>query len=253
MDTKDRAIRRVRHEVRQRRLTVRNISVVTPQMLRVTLSGSELAGFTSLGFDDHIKLFFPTPGVIEERPPMRDYTPRYDAHAGVLNIEFALHDAGPATAWATNAKVGDSLSIGGPRGSAIIPTDFDWHLLIGDETALPAIGRRLGELPAGTRALVIAEVEDSDEEQQFVTRTNVSVQWVHRRGAARGVADGLVAAVLATSLPAGDGFCWAAAESSVARALRTALVDGLGLSKAWVKAAGYWKRGAAAIHEPIDE
>jgi NADPH-dependent ferric siderophore reductase len=252
MDTKDRAIRRVRHEVRQRRLTVQAIHVVTPRMLRVTLAGPDLAGFTSLGFDDHIKLFFPTPGVMDDRPPMRDYTPRYDAQAGVLHVEFALHDAGPATAWATQAAVGDPLTIGGPRGSAIIPTDFDWHLLIGDETALPAIARRLGELPDGMKVLMIAEVEDAPEEQHFATRADLNVQWIHRRGRARGAGDGLLDAVAVTELPPGDGFCWAAAESSVARELRKLLVD-RGVNKGWVKAAGYWKHGAAAIHEPIDE
>ena len=71
---------------------------------------------------------------------MRDYTPRrHDAEAGTLEIDFALHEAGPATQWAEQAKVGDLLGVGGPRGSFIVPTDFDWHLLIGDDTALPAI------------------------------------------------------------------------------------------------------------------
>jgi NADPH-dependent ferric siderophore reductase len=253
MDNKDRAIRRVRHEVKQRRLTVQEISNVTPQMLRVTLAGPELAGFTSLGFDDHIKLFFPTPGADEERPPMRDYTPRYDPSADLLHIDFALHEAGPATDWATRVKAGDQLAIGGPRGSAIIPTEFDWHLLIGDETALPAIGRRLGELPAGMRTLVIAEVENELEEQRFPTDTHLSVTWIHRRGSARGSSEALVDAVLQLELPPGDGFCWAAAESNVARALRRVLVEQRGMTKAWVKAAGYWKHGAAAVHEPIDE
>jgi NADPH-dependent ferric siderophore reductase len=156
LNSPQREIRRVRHEVKRRRLTVDQISPVTPKMLRITLAGEELAGFTSLGFDDHVKLFFPTESTSEpeptDRPPMRDYTPRYDAGTGLLHIDFAIHDAGPATDWALRARVGDSLTIGGPRGSAIIPMEFDWHLFIGDETALPAIGRRLEELPAGSRA-----------------------------------------------------------------------------------------------------
>jgi len=269
MNSPQREIRRVRHEIKQRRLTVEKITTITPRMLRVTLAGAELAGFTSLGFDDHIKLFFPKrpadgaqptaiPGPGQgpesaERPPMRDYTPRYDAAAGRLHIDFAIHDAGPATDWALQASVGDSLLIGGPRGSAIIPLEFDWYLFIGDETALPAIGRRLEELPAGSHAVVIAEVEDAAEEQSFPSQARLRVQWVHRRGAPVGSGEGLLAALRASEFPSGDCFAWAAAESNVARTLRRALIDERGMNRAWVKAAGYWKRGAAAVHDTIED
>src|SRR6266568_4230449 len=73
-------------------------------------------------------------------PVMRDYTPRrFDAVQRELDIEFALHGDGPAATWAAQAAPGQRVMIGGPRGSFIVPTDFDWHLLIGDETALPAV------------------------------------------------------------------------------------------------------------------
>jgi NADPH-dependent ferric siderophore reductase len=257
MNSPLREIRRVRHEVVRRQLTVEKITAITPKMLRIALAGPELAGFTSLGFDDHIKLFFPTESVPEpqptDRPPMRDYTPRYDAGAGVLHIEFAIHDAGPATAWALRARVGDSLTIGGPRGSAVIPMEFDWHLFIGDETALPAIGRRLEELPAGSRAVVIAEIENAAEEQSFSGKAELRVHWVHRHAAPAGSSDGLLAALRAAQFLPGDYFAWAAAESNVARALRRALIEERGANRAWVKAAGYWKRGAAAVHENIED
>jgi NADPH-dependent ferric siderophore reductase len=257
MNSPQREIRRVRHEVKRRRLTVEAITPITPKMLRITLAGEELEGFTSLGFDDHVKLFFPTEPAAEpesaDRPPMRDYTPRHDAAAGVLHIDFAIHDAGPATDWALHARAGDSLTTGGPRGSAIIPMEFDWHLFIGDETALPAIGRRLGELPEGSRAVVIAEIENAAEEQSFPRKIDSRVQWVHRHAAPAGTADGLLAALRAAEFPAGDYFAWAAAESNVARALRRALIDERGANRGWVKAAGYWKRGAAAVHENIED
>jgi NADPH-dependent ferric siderophore reductase len=257
MGNEQREIRRVRHEVKQRRLIVDKITALTPKMLRVTLAGAELAGFVSLGFDDHIKLFFPDPARITtdpaERPPMRDYTPRYDADAGVLHIDFAVHDAGPATDWALRAGVGDALTIAGPRGSAIIPMEFDWHLFISDETGLPAIGRRLQELPAGSRALVIAEVDGAAEEQRFAGKAAVDIHWVHRTGAPAGSSEGLLAALRSAQFPAGDYFAWAAAESNVARALRRALIDERGANRAWVKAAGYWKRGAEAVHDTIED
>jgi NADPH-dependent ferric siderophore reductase len=257
MNSPHREIRRVRHETKRRQLSVDKISAITPKMLRITLAGPELEGFTSLGFDDHIKLFFPTAAPSDadpsQRPPMRDYTPRYDAVSRKLHVEFAIHDAGPATDWARNARVGDRLEIGGPRGSAIIPMEFDWHLLIGDETGLPAIGRRLEELPDGSHALVIAEVEDEAEEQEFVSKAELSVHWVHRHATPAGTSDGLLAALRAVKFPPGDYFAWAATESNVARALRRVLIDERGANREWVKAAGYWKRGSEAVHERIED
>ena len=144
------------------RLTVRQVETIAAHMVRVTLSG-DLEGFTSLGFDDHVKLFFPDGTKNAEGAPNmlgRDFTPRrYDPAKDTLEIDFAIHDAGPATRWAAQAKPGDTLALGGPRGSFIIPTTYDWHLLIGDETALPAISRRLAELPARTRTVVVVEVD----------------------------------------------------------------------------------------------
>ena len=152
-------IRRVRHETKFRRLTVQQVESLTPTMRRITVGGEDLIGFASLGFDDHVKLVFPEPdGALrhpseETKPVMRDYTPRrFEREEGRLVLDFFIHESGPATQWAISARPGQSLGVGGPRGSFIIPTDMDWHLLIGDESALPAIGRRLEELPTGTRA-----------------------------------------------------------------------------------------------------
>ena len=75
---------------------------------------------------------------------MRDFTPRrFDSKTATLVIDFALHDAGPATRWALGARAGDRLEIGGPKSSKVVPDDFDGYLLVGDESALPAIGRRV--------------------------------------------------------------------------------------------------------------
>src|SRR4051812_50032748 len=155
LDPSARAPRRVRHEPRRRELEVKGVEQMSAHMLRVTLGG-DLAGFTSLGFDDHVKLFFPEgPEGADGEPPMasRDYTPRrYDPAASTLEIEFVLHDAGPATRWASQVQPGHSLRIGGPRGPFLIPTNFDWHFLIGGDTPPPAIARRLAGVPAGTPA-----------------------------------------------------------------------------------------------------
>ena len=258
------AITRVRHEPRRRLLTVQQVERLTPTMARITLGG-DLAGFHSAAYDDHVKVFFPLPGrnaptlpepgadgkVPEgvERSPGRDYTPRrYDAHE--LVIDFALHDAGPATTWATQASPCQQLSIGGPRGSFVVPDDFDWYLFIGDETTLPAIGRRLEELRVGTRAIVVAAVTGPEEQQAFDSRAAVETIWVHRPLSRAEDPAPLLDAVHRLALPkSGDGYAWAAGESHTAKLLRRHLLDERGLDKAFVKAAGYWKRGAVSIHE----
>jgi NADPH-dependent ferric siderophore reductase len=234
----------VRHELKLRELQVRRVEHVTPQMLRVTLGGEALQGFVSAAPDDHVKVMFPDSAIA------RDYTPRrVDLQAMELQIEFVLHGDGPAARWAANAAPGQMLRIGGPRGSFVVADDFDWYLLIGDETALPAIGRRLEELRADTRALVLAEVADAAEQQTLRSRAAVEVTWLHRAGTAPGDPQALLAALRGLSLPAGDGYVWIAGESHVARALREYLVSERGLPKTWIKAAGYWKHDAAAIHE----
>lgn len=251
-----RAPRRVRHEPRRRQLGVVGVERISAHMVRVTLGG-DLDGFTSLGFDDHVKLFFPDGSVGADGEPQsaaRDYTPRrYDPIAGVLEIDFALHDAGPATRWAEQARPGQSLRLGGPRGSFIIPTDFDWHLLIGDETALPAIGRRLAELPAGARAVVLAEVDGPADHLAFTSVADVSVDWVHRNGAPPGATTLLTDTLATLRLPAGDYYAWVACESLTAKALRARLIADHGANPNWIRAAGYWRRGAAAVHDTHNE
>ena len=269
--TKERVARRVRHELKQRLLQVRDVSPITPKMVRITVGGDDLKGFVSAAHDDHVKLFFPHPGedkpvlptpspngpVYAEgavRPAARDYTPRrYDAGANTLTLDFVLHGDGPAAAWAAQARPGKFLGVGGPRGSFVVPDDFDWYLFVGDETALPAIGRRLEELPAGPRTIVIAEIADAAEEQHFDTRTKLQTRWLHRNGAEPGSTSLLQSAVADLQLPSGDGYVWVAAEAATAKALREHLVAERGLSKEQVKAAAYWKQGAVAVHETYND
>lgn len=267
MEKIERAARRIRHELKFRLLQVRAVKQVTPRLLRVTLGGDDLAGFVSAAYDDHVKLFFPAPGqerpavpspgpngmVFPEgqpRPPARDYTPRrYDPAAGELDIEFALHGDGPAAEWAQQAAVGQYLGVGGPRGSFVVDGAFDGYLLVGDETALPAIARRLEELPADARATVVVEVADAAEEQVFSTRAQAQVHWIHRNGAQPGNPELLAGAVSALRKPEGDWYVWVAAESGVAKRVRQILVQNWQVPKEWIKAAGYWKQGASATHE----
>ncbi|KAB0498788.1 siderophore-interacting protein [Pseudomonas vancouverensis] len=248
-------IHRVMHEIKRRRLEVLRVVDLTPRMRRITLGGPELAGFISLGTDDHVKLLFPQNaeqaaaldtlvlGAGKDSgplPEMRDYTPRrYDLDAMELDIDFVLHGDGPASTWAEQARPGQYLHIGGPRGSMIVPDIFDSYLLIGDETALPAIARRLEGLAANRRALVIIEIENGKEQQVLESPAEVSVIWVLREGGK----DHLLSTVRQVQVPTGSLYAWVATESKVSRQIRRVLLDEHGLDDQFVKTVGYWKLG----------
>lgn len=264
----DRTLQRLRHDTRIRVLDVVAVTDITPRMRRVTLSGEQLSGFSSPGHADHIKIFFPEPGqppVLPElgpeglrfppdrpRPQMRDYTPRlHDPVANTLAIDFVLHGDGPAASWAAQAAIGQKLVIGGPRGSLIVPLAFDWYFLAGDETGIPAIARRLEELPEGARAVAVIEIEDATEQQPLPTRADLALAWVHRNGAPAGTTSVLLDAVRALhALPPGDGYAFIAAEANSSRAVRAHLTEARGFNPEWVKAAGYWLHGVADAQEP---
>ena len=263
-----REARRVRHELKFRTLSVVSVEAPTPTLKRIVLGGDDLTGFVSAGFDDHVKIFpvrdgeavvLPTSGpdgpiFPEPRPVARDYTPRaYDPATNRLTIDFVIGHGGPATEWAEAATVGSVLGVGGPRGSFVVPTDYADHVLIGDETALPAIARRLEELPAGVRVLTVVEVEDAASRLAFTTRADLTQIWVERTGA-RGQADTLIeaASAAAAEVARDDAYVWIAAESQVAKALRVALIA-LGFDPKAMKAAGYWRLGDVGAHEVIGD
>lgn len=246
-------VTRVRHEVRRRQLTVARIEPLAPDMLRVVLSGSELAGFTSLGFDDHVKLIFPANG--REAPEMRNFTPRhYDAGAGELWVDFLLHEDGPATRWAANASLGESLTIAGPRGSFVIPVEgIDSHVLIGDETALPAIGRRLEELLESANALVVIETGPGAADYPLKSRSRLAVRRILRRAPSAPTAEGILEVLREVPFSPGSWFTWVAGESRLARQVRRYLTLERGIDKRRVKAAGCWRQGAIGAHERISD
>ena len=260
-----RAPQRLRHETRLRLLTVTDVTNITPLMRRVRLTG-DMEGFVSPGHADHIKTFLFPDGVQPslpaigpngaefapgERPEMRDYTPRYwDVEKGWIDIDFVLHGDGPASSWAATAAPGKTLVIGGPRGSVVVPMTFDWYLLVGDETALPAIGRRIEELPAGAKVVAVIEVDSEAEEQQFETAADLELIYVHRLGAPAGTTTILLDTVTDMSMPDGDAYAYIAGESSMSKAVRAHLTGDRNFNPEWVKAAGYWLLGTADAHEP---
>ncbi|GAB2543572.1 siderophore-interacting protein [Rhodanobacter koreensis] len=256
----------IRHAVVLRTLEVLHVERLTPHMQRIVFGGTALRGFVSAAPDDHVKLFFPNragdivPPVLgpngptyppgREYSPMRDYTPRrYDSELNELTVDFVLHGDGPAASWAVQAAPGQRVGAGGPRGSTIIPDDYDTYVLVGDETALPAIGRWLEQMREDTHVEVLVEIPHAEDRQTLRSRARVNKHWLERNGIPTDRSDLLEQALHELPTPAGDTCYWIAAESRRTRNMRLWLGEERGVPKDWIKAKGYWKADAAADDE----
>ncbi|MCZ4099664.1 siderophore-interacting protein [Streptomyces sp. So13.3] len=254
-------------------IQVTDITRVTPHMARVTFDADQLDASVGRTPDQQVKLCFPLPGQRvpilpeeggdatswyyaflaipeDERPTMRSFTVRRRVPGtNTIEIDFVLHgETGPATRWAASAQPGDQLGMVGPSAVYALPVSIDdsiansdWLLLIGDETALPAIGTLLEALPEGARAHAYIEVADHTERQSFETNGDVSVNWVFRNGTAAGQSDVLFDTVGKAEFAPGRPFVWLAGESGTVRALRRHLVDDRGLDKRSIAFSGYWR------------
>ncbi|MQA08243.1 MAG: siderophore-interacting protein [Pseudonocardiaceae bacterium] len=239
------------------RVPVLRVNRLTPRMARVTVGGEQLADFASTGTDQHVMLYFyppdvrlPEPLTLETarqqmssiRPIMRSYTVRrHDPVSHEIDIDFVLHShRGPAADWAARAKPGDELIFVGPSPAYQPEPAADWQLLIGDESALPAIGAILEELPAGARARAYVEIEDAGERQVLASQADTEITWVRRdRG------ESLERVVRADGLPTGSVHAWVAGERQAVRALRGYLLTECGLDRHRVRPTTYWKDGTS--------
>lgn len=235
-------VERVRHAIVRREVRVAAVEPLGREFVRVVFSGDTLAGFVSLGFDDHLKFMIQTDAGEQVR---RDYTPRrFDPDRCELTIDFALHGHGAACDWARRAVVGQNAVIAGPRGSMVVPKDHDWHLLAGDATAAPAIARRLAELPASARAIVVVQLDDLAPLALDRCAAHVQLQQVPS-------ASDWVAAIDAMPLPPGDGYAWCAGEARTMARARDILMVDKAHPRAAMRIAAYWKSGAADYHEEL--
>ncbi|MFF8865586.1 siderophore-interacting protein [Streptomyces sp. NPDC015139] len=231
---------------------------LTPHMQRVVLGGEGLAGFAADTCTDHyVKLLFGPPGVTypepfdleriraefprEQWPVTRTYTVRaFDPEHRELTLDFVIHgDEGLAGPWATRVRPGDPVRFMGPGGAYAPAPDADWHLLAGDESALPAIARALETLPAGARAHAFVEVSGPEEEQKI--DSEVEVVWLHR--GTRPVGEALLEAVRALDFPAGRPHAFVHGEAGFVKELRRLLRMDLGIPREDLSISGYWRLG----------
>jgi NADPH-dependent ferric siderophore reductase len=239
--------------------TVKRVVHLTPRMVRITFASPELAEFGWNGPASHIKLIFAreeaaaqpgthagTPvGAEAPRPMMRTYTPRrFDRGTRELDVDFILHGDGPASTWASQAAVGQTLAIAGPGRNYVIDTAADWFLLAGDDTAIPAISTILESLPAHLAAQVFLEVVDRDDEVEIPAHPRATITWLHRGPDATHAGGPLEASLRNYPLPDGSGRIYVACESGAMRRIRSLLLKDKTINREHVVTRGYWKLGA---------
>jgi NADPH-dependent ferric siderophore reductase len=236
---------------------VRRVERITPHMIRVTIGGEELADFGAGAYTDHyVKIQFPVPGVVypepydmevirrdlprEQWPRTRTYTVRsWDPESLELAIDFVHHgDKGLAGPWAARVEPGEEVLFSGPGGAYAPSEDADWHLLAGDESALPAISAALERLPVGAPAKVFVEVAGPDEEQDL-TAQDAEIVWVHRNGGQIG--DALVEAVCELEFPPGAVHAFVHGEANFVKRLRRYLRVDQQVPLEQLSISGYWR------------
>lgn len=248
LQSKDKRPKRVKNELKFRQLEVKSKETVAGCFYRIVFASEQLAGFSSQGFDDHIKLFFPADGgecalpqVTDDgivwadgpRPASRDYTPlAFDAERNELVIDFYIHDGGVASNWAAAAKAGDKLTIGGPRGSLVIPTDFAWQLYICDESGLPAVRRRLLSLPDNVTPYVMVKSHHEQTKSYLSEFTRAQIEWLDIEAIAQ--------KLKTLAVPAQDYFVWITGEGEEVKHLNDVLMATRNLDADYVRAVAYW-------------
>jgi len=237
---------------------VRDIRRLSPRMVRIVLGGDGLDGYEHTEFtDQYVNALFVPPGASysapfdldvaraglpEHRPLGRRYTIRWwDPVARLLAIDFVVHgDVGAAGRWANHAQIGDVLQFVGPSGAYAPDETADWHLMVGDESALPAIAASLERVRPGVPALAVLVVDDADHEIELVCPGDLELHWVHRSTAPG--EDEVVRAVARLLFPEGRPDVFVHGEAGETRAVRKHLFGARGLPREGTSISPYWRR-----------
>jgi len=233
---------------------------LTPSMVRVVLEGGGLDALTMPDATDaYVNVALPPPGAPydaafspaevrelfpkESWPARRRYTVRsWDQTARRLTLDFVVHGTeGVAGPWAAAVQPGSVLVFEGPSGGYRPDPDADWHLFVGDESALPAIAASLEVLPPSTLAVVRLVCDGPEHELPLHSPGTVDLQWLHRTGSA-GDADLLPAAVRELPFPRGRVHAFVHGEAVEIREIRRHLLVDRGLTRADMSCSPYWRR-----------
>ena len=240
---------------------VESASWITPSMVRVVLGGPGLDGFEMPDATDaYVNVAIPPAGapydaMFEPRavreahaedvwPIRRRYTVRtWDEASRRLTLDFVVHgDDGVAGPWAATVAPGDVLVFEGPGSGYRPDAEADWHLLVGDESALPAIAASLEAVPAGAKVVVRLVCDGPEHEVPLDSPGDVDLQWLHRTGDAERDAVLLADAVAAADFPAGRVQAFVHGEAGEIRMIRRHLLTERGLTRADMSCSPYWRR-----------
>ena len=233
---------------------------LTPSLVRVVLGGDGLAGYGHVPFTDaYVNVALPPAGASysapfdpaevrerlapEEWPLRRRYTvAAWNQEARELTLDFVVHgDAGAAGPWARDAVAGDLLVLTGPSGGYSPDPTADWHLMVGDESALPAIAASAGAVPAGVPLVVRLLCDGPDHELPLDTYAALDVRWLHRSGG-DGDADLLAQSVRDLPFLRGRVHAFVHGEAGEVRAVRRHLLAERQVPREQVSVSAYWRR-----------
>jgi len=270
--TAERELRQLR-ATRTMLATVAAVEDVHPRLRRITFAGGDLRAFRPLGPDTFLYVLLPPPGRSEltidqsfsweayrtmpdeERPVGAYYTVRaWRPDVAELDMLFVLHEpAGPASAWAAQARRGDPVALWGPREAFEPPAGTAGYVLVADDTGLPAVAAILEWLPAEVPVVVVAEVDHPGERLVLPERPRTEVHWTYREGAGPGTHPArLLEAVRAVSLPTGPLYVWGGGESRAMTAVRRHVRGELGLGREQVSLVAYWRHAESPLDDAVD-
>ena len=255
------------------RVVVQATQRLSPTFLRVTFSGPDLDQFADNGFDQRVVLILPLPELgfdhlptwenwhptwrslpLEHRNPLRTYTVRaVRQHQHEVDVDVVLHPHGAASRWAEAAKPGQAAALLGPDSASPQaragvefqrPDDTGPVLLVGDETAVPAIAAILERLPSDARGEALLEVPCAEDALDLRAPAGVRVSWLPRCGGEVGAELGLVLPSAAERLLDGpdEPYVWVAGEAAMVRHVRHHLINERELDRRCVSCRGYWRR-----------
>lgn len=259
---------RVEVPLKQRIASVVEIKDLSKTLRRIILQGDDLEGFGfhSLAPEAHVKLFFPEksrdelclPTVLGNGQadwkgagtgrfsPFREYTIRsYDADLLTIEIDFVLHDEGVGGPWATQAEVGQSLGIFGPRSVKLPPLDAPNYVFFADETSLPAVARWLEILPETAKIDAWIEVQSSENEIPLPQHGGANIHWLHRNGDLESVPYGTlhleILKGLSGDLLSENTWVWGATEAHTIAQMKRELIKNSCINTGHLDLTSYWK------------
>lgn len=235
---------------------------LTPHLVRIVAGGAGIAGVTDNGFTDaYTKMLFAPAGSdlvppydmeklreelpFEQLPSQRTYTiRRFALDDDQIWIDFVTHgDEGIAGPWAATAQPGDAVVLGGIGGGYAPDASADWHLLVGDESAIPAIAAALERMPADAVGTAIVEVQNEAEQLELEHPAGIDLVWLHRGDAEAGSTPLLADAVRALEWREGRVQVFAHGERGEMKQLRPHLTDERGVERTQLSLSAYWAYG----------